>query len=375
MKTQIIFRLFFVIVWMFFFFFSCQEVERKEETEQQNVIKTSYTSQADAKDTDLKAAIIKIIKAFQNRDENTLNSLIYKDFAFTVIYCQGIYPNLVSIPKISFDNPVPDFLGSSYDSDIATEDKVDYTLNLIKFEGSDANKNRWKKRPGIYIDTQYRDNFLSSKAKLFNESFGGDMWSLKEIAAFEEIEKHSCKVVLIDNDLESFTFYVAQMGKEWYLTAIDRCRELEGESDEGDTFELIKNETINELRLGLSKNQVIKILGNPAKLSKKQISQVDGAYHQTYYYTHLGIELGMVDDNEEEQIVDMIFIQKPCKFKTSRNIAIGSSYSEVEQAYADYYVKEYSSPEEILAGSIYGGVIFKFEKGKVISIFVGAAAE
>ena len=37
--------------------------------------------------------------------------------------------------------------------------------------------------------------------------------------------------------------------------------------------------------------------------------------------------------------------------------------------------EESVSQESIVLGSIYGGVIFKLEKGRVKSMFVGAAAE
>jgi hypothetical protein len=62
-------------------------------------------------------------------------------------------------------------------------------------------------------------------------------------------------------------------------------------------------------------------------------------------------------------------------FRTSKGISIGSSYQEVEQAYKDYMNPEFSNRESIVAGSIYGGVVFSFEKGKVKSVFVGAASE
>ena len=63
--------------------------------------------------------------------------------------------------------------------------------------------------------------------------------------------------------------------------------------------------------------------------------------------------------------------------KIIRNIGIGSSKDEVLHAYN----KEINFTENdlefdtIVAGTVYGGVIFTFKNNYVSSIFIGAAAE
>jgi hypothetical protein len=47
----------------------------------------------------------------------------------------------------------------------------------------------------------------------------------------------------------------------------------------------------------------------------------------------------------------------------------------VRKAYAAFADGESSSEGSFVVGSIYGGIIFSFEKGKVSGIFFGAAAE
>ncbi len=48
----------------------------------------------------------------------------------------------------------------------------------------------------------------------------------------------------------------------------------------------------------------------------------------------------------------------------------------MRKAYASHADKENPpTAEQFVAGSIYGGIIFHFEKGKVSRIFFGAAAE
>jgi ribose 5-phosphate isomerase len=69
-------------------------------------------------------------------------------------------------------------------------------------------------------------------------------------------------------------------------------------------------------------------------------------------------------------------MEAPCDLRTWLGIGIGSTYEQTVKAYKDYIDKEMSDKARIVAGSIYGGVIFSFDsKGKVNGIFIGAAAE
>ncbi len=140
-------------------------------------------------------------------------------------------------------------------------------------------------------------------------------------------------------------------------------------------FELMYSETLNDLKLGLTKIQVGKILGEPEEVSLNEVWEADGEYHQTYFYKKLGIELDMVGDNDESKKVNMITINRPCDFKTSRKIRIGSKISELRNEYGQYYNKDFSDKETFVAGSIYGGVIFTLKNNIVESIFIGAGAE
>jgi hypothetical protein len=71
------------------------------------------------------------------------------------------------------------------------------------------------------------------------------------------------------------------------------------------------------------------------------------------------------------QSLNMITITKPCELKTKRNIGIGSTYEEVDNAYRKEINPEFSDTETLTAGSIYGGIIFSFQNMRVI----GASAE
>ncbi len=71
-----------------------------------------------------------------------------------------------------------------------------------------------------------------------------------------------------------------------------------------------------------------------------------------------------------------ITAEAPCKLATSRGIQIGSTEEALAKSYRDVQNKEASEPGKFfVAGSLYGGVMFHLEDGKVAQIFIGAAAE
>lgn len=139
-------------------------------------------------------------------------------------------------------------------------------------------------------------------------------------------------------------------------------------------FSLMK-ETVGDLSLGIADSIVLTKLGEPEKKSAAQIWGADGMEHQRWFYPSKGIELGMVR-KDDTQLVDRISLKSPCDFKTQRGIRIGSKLAEVQLAYTKEINPHDSRPEAtIVAGTIYGGIIFGIKDGVVNSIFIGAAAE
>ena len=70
-----------------------------------------------------------------------------------------------------------------------------------------------------------------------------------------------------------------------------------------------------------------------------------------------------------------IYASAPCAFATRKGIKIGDAESTARKAYTEHVDRESSDPGTLVVGSVYGGIIFNFTKGKVSSIFFGAAAE
>jgi len=71
-----------------------------------------------------------------------------------------------------------------------------------------------------------------------------------------------------------------------------------------------------------------------------------------------------------------VTLSTPSRKKTSRGIGIGSLQKEVLEAYgAEFNREESLLPDTIIAGSVFGGLVFTMKDGRVESIFIGAAAE
>ena len=152
---------------------------------------------------------------------------------------------------------------------------------------------------------------------------------------------------------------------------------VQSENCESTPFELMKSEGFGELKIDLTAAQVVELLGSPETKDEIVLWEADGFYHQYWYYLQQGITLEMISATAgNKQKVASIKLISPSRLKTQRGIGIGDSYTEVIQAYQQESEPENSIPsKQFVAGSIYGGLIFSFQNGRVSEIFLGAAAE
>ncbi len=146
-------------------------------------------------------------------------------------------------------------------------------------------------------------------------------------------------------------------------------------------FDLMGNEKFGDLKLNLTTDEVIKIIGNPSKKTEEEYWGADGGQHSNWVYDTKGITLGMnrIEDHPESKyhnkLVDAITIKAPSDLKTNKGIKIGSSIDDVMIGYQR--TMETTEAEEgwLIAGTIYGGLMFKVENGQVVEMFLGAKAE
>jgi hypothetical protein len=202
---------------------------------------------------------------------------------------------------------------------------------------------------------------------------------LGAIIAFSNCSKSLAQLFLVKTDIRSnnlkFNHAIQESNESPILTPSLTALLL----DDGDVdpFSLMKDESLGKLKIDIAARQVIQLLGSPDKKSKSIIWEADGLYHQNWYYPKQGITLGMISEiTEKQQRVASIKLVSPSKLKTNRGIGIGNSYNDVVRAYQKEQERENSIPfKHFVAGSIYGGLIFSFENGRITEIFLGSAAE
>jgi len=140
-------------------------------------------------------------------------------------------------------------------------------------------------------------------------------------------------------------------------------------------FKLMDDDCIGPIKLGLSKSDLESKIGVTNEMSEPELSQADGSFHQILRYINLGLEIDLIQKPDSSFSVDMIIVIPPCEYETSKRIHINSTLEEVKQAYKDYIDLNSSTNDVLVAGSIYGGVVFKLENKIVNSIIFGAMAE
>jgi hypothetical protein len=164
----------------------------------------------------LEDVIVKTIKAYQTQNEKTLNELILKKFGIAFVYRMGAMDEFSISDKISFDEPIPDYL--PFDYNIIT---TDYKIHFGKLPVFSCETEKWNKSHGIYCDTINTDKTLSNIAKFRNENFESN-YSDREMKKIEEVERKCYVVIVIGKEGNEFVFSLTFLENKWYLTIIDR---------------------------------------------------------------------------------------------------------------------------------------------------------
>lgn len=152
----------------------------------------------------------------------------------------------------------------------------------------------------------------------------------------------------------------------------------QGDADCGksDVVELIvslggKVDTSASIALdALDADQASARLGKPAS-KKTETSEADGGTYTTWTWPDKGIELITSSDGTAHAVT----CEKTCTFATAEGIALGATADAVKKAYGKKINKRESSKTDLIVGDAYGGTFFHLEGGKLVRIFIGAAAE
>ena len=144
-----------------------------------------------------------------------------------------------------------------------------------------------------------------------------------------------------------------------------------------DAFALLKAERIGPLRIGLPAGEVARGIACQPRRGPVARWEADGDYHQEWAYPDCGITLAMSAPTPKGAwAIGAITLTRPSPWKTRRGIGIGDTERAVVAAYGRDRSAEDSSPgKNFVAGSVYGGLRVTFKAGRVVQIFLGAAAE
>ena len=177
---------------------------------------SSYNLSASAPDN-LEATVIKVIRAFEQKDSATINQLIYRMQGLAIIYTPGSASNYEKVNDFSFDKPIPYY--RPYEYNAITDYKLKYEI-LPEFT---CGAMGWDKT-GFYCDTLRRNHSLSSIAKYiteYNIAVEDEAKMSVEIARFEEMERHSHRIILATDDAD-LIFHLTLIDGKWYLSVLDR---------------------------------------------------------------------------------------------------------------------------------------------------------
>jgi hypothetical protein len=140
---------------------------------------------------------------------------------------------------------------------------------------------------------------------------------------------------------------------------------------------MFEGDSLGTLKLRQGEGAVIKALGKPQSKGKDVEWEAIGEWVQEWHFPKQGLTLAMTSEKKGgAKTILNITAESPCQLATSRGIQIGSPEAKVAKAYRDVQNKEEGESGKLfVAGSIYGGVMFHLKEGKVVQIFIGAAAE
>ncbi len=137
----------------------------------------------------------------------------------------------------------------------------------------------------------------------------------------------------------------------------------------------VEQEAFGKLTLGQAGEDILRILGKPESRGKDVDWEAIGEWVQEWKYQGLTLFMASAKKRGAKTLLN-VSASPGCTLTTARGIGIGSSEAAVRKAYGALEEKSESTRgETFVAGSIYGGVIFRFTGGKVTGIFIGAAAE
>jgi len=137
---------------------------------------------------------------------------------------------------------------------------------------------------------------------------------------------------------------------------------------------ILDTESFGAVKIGSEEAEIVRTLGPPKKKSKAQEEGATGDFVSDWTWD--GASISMAGETKTGPWkARLITIKKGSKLATIKNLHIGSTRAEVEKAYTRSEEDDGSKKDQYLVGSLYGGLLFVFDKAnKVSEISMGAFA-
>lgn len=142
--------------------------------------------------------------------------------------------------------------------------------------------------------------------------------------------------------------------------------------------DLMASESIGGIAIGMTETQLTAALGKPETKSIPEVWGADGLDHSYWTYDAKGLEIGLAKDDAKDNEAAVCYIRAydPCALATKQGSKIGDAADAVKTAYADAIDPQAQTDDgSIIAGSVFGGIQFTIQDGKVAGIYIGAQAE
>ncbi|MEZ4380785.1 MAG: hypothetical protein R3A79_05530 [Nannocystaceae bacterium] len=147
-------------------------------------------------------------------------------------------------------------------------------------------------------------------------------------------------------------------------------------ADEAKLREVLDHDAIGPLRHGMPEAEAIAALGEPKERGEPYEEAATGDFVKTLRFAD-GVSLDLLGDTRRGPWrVGGISIEAPSKLKTSRGVGLGTPREEALAAYKDVLCEDMGDNEEnVIAGSLYGGLTFAFAGAGVDTMYLGRGAE
>ena len=152
------------------------------------------------------------------------------------------------------------------------------------------------------------------------------------------------------------------------------------EVNKGSSVDITLGERIGGLRLNGRADAVLRTFGEPPLRGPREPFWDHGGHRQTWSWPEQGLTVDIYSlYGKAPEKVRAVTVVAPSTLLTRAGIGVGSSREEVLARCGDMqdlsFSTAYDEQRQFIAGSLLGGLLFRFENDRVVEMFVGDATE